>query len=405
MVKNIFIIFVFIISIISINILAQSKTIKNPKKTEHSLINSLVAEVEFNYKGELFSDISGGNEKKSTFINYFDLVFNLSSENLGGWNGTELKASIFGLRGNDINEYAETSQGISNIAAPNTLKLYELWLEQNLFNNRFSLLFGLLDLNSEFDSIISSGIFINPSQGIGSDFSQTGVSGPSIYPSTSFAVRFKYKFSPFIKVKTSAFNAVPEHFFNKHDGLLIVTEIDYSNTDDENYKNYFSFELGSWYYTGKFTDLNSADIMGKPDYVTGNYGIYFSAEKSFFKTSQNEIKGLEAFIRYGITDKSVNKIFSYLGAGIVYTGLLHGRKNDKIGLAISRVDNNPKYLSQMHKENKYIRSYEQIIELTYLCCLSEYLAIQPNIQLVLNPAFCKHNNYALLSGLRLELSM
>ena len=71
------------------------------------------------------------------------------------------------------------------------MKLYEAWFEQTLFDDRLSFKAGLYDLNTEFDVVETAGLFINSSHGIGPDFSQSGVNGPSIFPTTSLGIRVK----------------------------------------------------------------------------------------------------------------------------------------------------------------------------------------------------------------------
>jgi carbohydrate-selective porin OprB len=58
--------------------------------------------------------------------------------------------------------------------------------EKNLLDNQFSVLAGLYELNSEFYRLQSAGLFLNSSFGIGPEFSQSGLEGPSIFPSTSY---------------------------------------------------------------------------------------------------------------------------------------------------------------------------------------------------------------------------
>ncbi len=409
-IRNIFVIitFVFVTNLLSqpsINYFKKESEIKSSNVSElHTVWEKLQNDIEFNYDGEFFSNAAGGIERKNTYINYFRLIINLSSGQITGWKGARLKAFFLGVDGHDINNYIGTTQGISNIAAPNTLKLYELWVEQNLLNNKLSILFGLFDLNSEFDSRVTSGIFINPSHGIGADFSHTGVDGPSIYPNTSYAFRIKYKPAFPFEVKAAVFNAVPGRFFNKKDGLLCTAEIDYKNFPDENVYNFFNYDLGAWYYTGKFKKLESTCISGPSIYEQGNYGIYFSAEKSLFSIPGNPEEGMGAFIRFGITDNLVDQVSNYFGAGIVYNGLIPGRAKDEIGLALAMVRNNKNYIAKEECKNNFVRKYEQIIELTYLYKLSDYFKLQPDIQYVINPTYCRKNNYALAAGVRFELS-
>ena len=54
------------------------------------------------------------------------------------------------------------------------------------------MLVGLYDLNTEFDALESAGLFLNSSQGIGPEFAQSGLNGPSIFPTTTLGLRAKW---------------------------------------------------------------------------------------------------------------------------------------------------------------------------------------------------------------------
>lgn len=392
---------------LTVTIFAQDNlTEENHKKeTKRSLLEEVIGGSEFDYKGEAFSNLSGGNENKSVYLDNFDFVLNLDMESSFGWEGARLKTFILGIHGKDPNEYAGSEQGISNIAAANTWKLYEFWLEQNLFNNDLSILAGLFDLNSEFDSRQTSAIFINPSQGIGAEYSLTGVNGPSIFPNTSLALRIKYNVSPSFNIKAAAFDAVPGHLLEKHDGLLLTTEFNYTSISQEYNKNYFSCLVGGWLYTGKFDKLLDSNPSGYPNYQRGNYGIYFSAEKFIWAQSGNSNTGLSAFFRLGFANKNVNHVDTYLGLGLSYTGLIPAREQDVIGLAIASVHNNSKYITEMLQENVEVCKYETVFEMTYLFDLSSWIKIQPDVQYVFDPTYCKRTNHSFVCGVRVELKL
>ena len=69
------------------------------------------------------------------------------------WKGATLFFYILGNHGGALSEQVGDLQGLSNIEAPATVKLYEAWFEQTLFDDRLSFKAGLYDLNTEFDVI------------------------------------------------------------------------------------------------------------------------------------------------------------------------------------------------------------------------------------------------------------
>jgi len=368
----------------------------------------------FSYKGEVFTNLEGGLNKNSVYLDNFDIIFNFDLDKMIGWNGAVLNTYILGNNGKDPSKYAGAAQGISNIAAFHTWKLYQFWLEQNLFDNNLSFLAGLFDLNSEFDTRLSSGIFINPSHGIGPDFSMTGKNGPSIFPTTSVAFRISYNISGNFNIRTAAFDGVsgdPDkpggtHVLMKQsDGLLFAGEFTYHSESDELNTDYFKLSLGTWFYTGDFEKLDSYNTEGITQYQKGNSGVYLSAEKFLFPEKNTDNEGLSAFLRIGLTDKSVNQVQYYFGGGVLYKGIIPGRDNDETGIAVSSIKNSDAYIRQMRTEEITLRNYEHIIEFTYLLRLFDWFIIQPDIQYVINPSNCLNHNTSFLFGTRFSFEI
>ena len=106
-------------------------------------------------------------------------IFDLSENNK-----LKIYESIFWVNGQSI---ANNIQGISNIEADRGFEILESWVQFES-NSTFSLEFGIVNFNSQFDHIDEADFFINPSQGIGPDLSNTGLYGPSIFPYTSLGI-------------------------------------------------------------------------------------------------------------------------------------------------------------------------------------------------------------------------
>ena len=77
----------------------------------------------------------------------------------------------------------------------------------------------------------SVGLFFNSSFGIGSEFSQSGQEGPSIFRNTSVGARFAIKPVKRIVLRTAVLDGVPvdrlngtRDIFARNDGVLVVAE-------------------------------------------------------------------------------------------------------------------------------------------------------------------------------------
>ncbi len=162
------------------------------------------------YKGELVSNRSGGISQGTDFLGNLDLKLTLDTGKISGWQGG--KFFLYGLydHGGKPSQRVGDAQVTSNIETPvTTFKLHEAYLEQTLPGDRMSLLLGLHDLNASFYSNESAGIFMNSSFGIGADLAQTGDNGPSIFPTTSMAVRLSGQVTDKLSLQAAVFDAIP----------------------------------------------------------------------------------------------------------------------------------------------------------------------------------------------------
>ncbi len=209
-------------------------------------------EFSFSVKNDYISSFTK-NERGNDYLNLFDFNALLDINELFGWNDATFFAQVLGINGSAPERHCGAIQGISNIASPQQWRLYQIWIEKNFADNSLSILAGLFDLNSEFDVRSTTGLFLNPSWGIGADFAFSGVNGPSIYPSTSMALRVSYKFDKNYSLRVGAFDAVPgnyneaylSHIFNlTKDGLLLVAEANYSEGEEEIRDGFGKYSIG-----------------------------------------------------------------------------------------------------------------------------------------------------------------
>jgi porin len=309
-------------------------------------------------------------------------------------------------------EHAGDFQGVSNIDAPDAWKVYEAWYDQSFADDQASVRVGLYDLNSEFDVIESAGLFIHPSFGIGPDYSQSGQNGPSIFPTTSLALRLAYTFDTNYYIQAAILDGVPGDLGNDNgtqiqlgdnEGALYALELGYTQGGEGAADRYAKWALGAWHYSEKFDDLMDLDSNDNPIRRNNNQGIYALAEYEFFRESDQSEQGATAFVRYGIANDDVNQIDSYFGTGIVYTGLLPGRDEDQFGIAIAITSNGSKYKQWQISEGNRVDDRETAIELSYRMQVFPWLAIQPDLQWIKNPSMDPSISDVTMVGVRTEI--
>jgi len=303
------------------------------------------------------------------------------------------------IHGGHPSSFAGDAQGVSNLEGPARSMLYEGWIQQNLFRDRLSILAGRYDLNTEFYRLQSAGLFLNSSFGVGPVLSQSGRSGPSIFPNTLTGVRIAWKPPRVLVLRAATF-----------DGGPLVTEFAYllrtARKGDSPHNPRFrlgrmaglppyvaKIALGFWHYSGKYPDLR------EPIQHEGSSGAYVLADVPVYKESGRPARRVNLFGQFGIGDARVNRLARYTGAGIVTSGLLKARENDELGVAVAVAHNGGHVAARSNGTRA-----EATLECTYLAPLTSHVAIQPDVQYVLHSAADRTRKNALVASLRFELS-
>lgn len=357
------------------------------------------------YDGDIFVNLVGGVRRGATYLGDLNLQLALNGRRLLGWRGGSVFLDGMLLHGGHPSALSGDAQGLSNIAGPSGWSLYEAWIQQNLLGDHISVLAGLYDLNSEFYTLQSAGLFLNSSFGIGPEFSQTGVEGPSIFPRTSFGVRLAVKPISSFVFRAAAMDAVPWEradgefaAFRPNDGLLLVSEAAWLVRPTiagelrnrrmkigrlSHHPAYATkIALGVWHYTSEFDDLNARNTAGLPIQRHGDTGTYLLVDHLFFRRKRVRLSG---FMQAGIGDPRVGRFGAYLGIGAVARGVIHGKPADEVGLGVATAFNGLHYIQREEGRGKPVRHAETAIELTALLKGNQWLAFQPDLQYIVSP--------------------
>jgi porin len=360
------------------------------------------------YVGAAFVNLGGGVRRGGTYTSNLNLQLNVDGAALFGWPDTTAYLDALWLQGGSPSSFIGDAQGVSSISAPNAVKLYEAWVQKSFLDNRVSVLGGLYDLNSEFYRLQSAGLFVNSSFGIGPELGQSGIAGPSIFPSVSVGMRVAFSPAEGTVVRLAVLDGVPvdrpdgsHGIFERGDGALIVAEVAFvdraklrtrpssgrmrigrqptvADYDDK-------VAIGSWYYTAAFDDLSEMQPDGQPMQHRGSGGFYALVDHLLYKDPDRPDRKLSGFVQAGLGDYRVNRFGAYLGAGLSATGVVEGRPDDQLGLGLAYARNGSHYMAAQRMQGLAVRSAEKTIELTYLIQVNSWLALQPDLQYVITP--------------------
>lgn len=349
---------------------------------------------------EYIENVDGGLSRDSAFLGNVDLTLELNTEDAGLWNGGIF--FVYGLGnfngGTVPTEIIGDIQATSNIEAPETFKLYEIWYEHSFMDDRLAVLVGLHDYNGEFDVMEYAGVLPNSSFGIAPQISQVG---PSIFPTAALGLRLAVKPTDDSYVLAAVYDGVPGDpddaksgsiQLSNEDGTFTGVEIGLRPGEDSE-ASYYKFAVGGWHHTAQFEDLDG--VMRD-----SNVGIYLIAEAHVY-SEDDASQGLGIFAQYGNTFEELCAVDHSIIGGLHYTGLIPGRDEDVVALGVSRAVLCSEYKDL--EENAGIASAETVIELVYEAQVNDYLTIKPDIQYVINPASEPGIEDALVLGLRVEL--
>jgi porin len=349
------------------------------------------------YSGEAWRHATGGIRRGGRYLDNLELQASAEGARFG-LDGLKLFGSLLYNNGQGLSdELVGASQGVSNIETERAVRLFELWGEWQL-GTRDSLRAGLYDLNSEFDSIPAAALFIQPSQGIGADFAQSGQNGPSIFPTTALALRAKRTVGTW-SLQAAVLDGVPGDLrhprrtrirLSKDEGALLVGEAgrDFAG---------LHISAGYWQYTARFEDLEMAAAR------RDNAGAYLSVASPRLLGGPAG-QGLDLYVRAGQAESRVNAISEYLGAGAVYNGLFSRDGDDQLGVSVASARLGAPFRRTQADLGTATTRRELVWELTYRFSLTHWLALQPDVQYIRHPGMDPQLESSWLFGLRVDVS-
>ncbi len=339
---------------------------------------------------DTWRDVSGGVAVGWTTLNKLQVSATWNANALDD-PGFRIHAQVFRTNGERLTSHTGDLQTVSNIEALSTDRLFEAWAEQAFGvdgHGGWAVRAGLIDLNSDFDSVDPASLFLGSSHGIGPDISKSGRSGPSIFPVSSAAVRLTWTPTEDWTVRGGVFDGVPgnpDHpkafatvRLSADDGMLSIVQIDRKLSRNA------QVSVGAWGYNRGVPRL---DGIG-PRADIGVYG--------FIEGPVPRLDGWTGWVRVGRGDPAVQVACGYLGAGLVRAGVFAARPDDRLGIAVATA-----MISPTARRLIGLSRAETTFEGTYQIKLRDWLAVQPDVQYIVHPSGQAHVGNALVVGLRL----
>ncbi|KQP18839.1 porin [Methylobacterium sp. Leaf100] len=373
------------------------------------------------YIGEGLGNATGGLRRRAILEGLLDLEIDVDLGPLVGWQGALLHTNLFQIHGAGLSRGTlDNIITVSGIEALPSSRVYELSLEQKLFDDRFSLRFGQLAADTEFAVTQTGTVFVNSTFGWPNNMAVVIPSGGPIYPLAVPGVRAKVVPNANFSLQVGVFDGDPAGparsgadpdpqrrnrtgtNFRTNDPALVIAEAAYAyNIEPGSTGEAGTVTLGGWHHFGRFDSLRfdgnrvplaSPDSTGIARRFRGDSGLYGIIDQTIYREPDDPNDGASVFVRVAGGPSDRNLIDLYVDAGIAYKGLVPGRSDDTVGIAfaLSRVSRTARAFDTdtilATGAPGPRRSSEAVLEATYQAVLGPGVTVQPDVQYIFRPS-------------------
>jgi porin len=375
------------------------------------------------YTSEAMGNPYGGNfGQGAIYEGLLDTAIVLDFDKMtgGAWKGASFRVSTYWTHGPSLSmqEVGDISD-TSSIDALDTVRLEDLWFQQNFLDNKISLEVGQIAADSEFLISSTATIFVNGTFGANPlmTYDVEPFTMP-IYPLTTTGARLKLQPVDWLYFMTAIYNGDAGtqevnncglHFgFSANTGILSFSELGFllnQGKDDKGLPG--TYKLGGWVHTANFATWESqaASANGTGPLQSGgvNYAVYGLADQTIWRSAPNapgDPQSLNAFLRVGVAPSDISMVNFDIDGGLAFTGLIPGRKDDitAIGLARSAISHDYSNFSEATGGPAF--GYEALVEGTYEFNLMPGWQLQPDLQYIFSAGANLNSPDALVIGLR-----
>ena len=366
------------------------------------------------YTGEVFANVQGGIKLGATYDGLFLPELDVDLEKLMGWHGASFSVSMVQGHGPALSQgWVGNLLNVSNdVAIPPATRLYNLWLQQNLFDDVLSVRAGMMNVDAEFITTLTGALFMNGSFGWPEWTAADLPGGGPAYPLSAPGIRVKLQAPQGFYLQSAVFSGDPTGHSGSNSpstsipngtlvsftgGAFIIAEGGYTINQDKDAKGPpLALKLGGWYHTSThFQDqrfdtqgisLASPLSNGAPFNHHGDWGVYAIADGTI-------AGALSGFARIGAgSPNDRNLVNFYADAGLTYKGPIPARPDDTAGIAFAyaRIGNNARGLDQdvqffTANPSFPVRDHEAVLEISYQAQVTPWMTLQPDLQRIFHP--------------------
>lgn len=353
------------------------------------------------YIGETFGVVHGGVERGAIYQGQAGIALGVDLDKLLGWTGAKVYANALNIHGRGASRtlLGGNLMTVSNIEARSTTRLYRLYFEQSLFEDRASIRLGQIAADDEFITSDTAGGLINGTFGWPLLTAADVRGGGPAYPLPQPGVRLQVKPAADLTLRAAAFSGNPGGRncpsgdpqqcdpngikFPFSGGTFWIGEAAYSVNSEKGAPGLPGvYKLGFWHETGTFPAQLDPTTSRR-----GNWGAYAVVDQAVWRRPGSDEQGLNVFLRLGGAPSDRNFISFYADAGIGFRAPFVGRPDDVVTLggAFGHISAEAAQADRLAGPPTPVRDYEAVIELSYKATVLPGWTVQPDLQYIIHP--------------------
>jgi porin len=357
-----------------------------------------------NYSATLQGNPVGGMRKGIKYAGLLDVYLDFDLEKLLRIGGTKLIVSgawAYGenLSAHDIGNFFTVSNDFNG----KFIGLYQLFIETNLWKDRFTIAVGRMGIGDDFSTAGVFGIYVSAVVNANPISLTYNIPAYLSNPDAALGARLRVKPARDIYIAAGVYNADPDAAVNQrvsidfdftfNDGVILIGEIGYTPGSAEGSSRLRGeYKIGAYYDTGKFNELADSENTRE-----GNYGLYIIADQMVYREPGDGTQGLTLWAAATYApEEEINVFPFFIASGFAYEGVFAGRDNDTAGFGFA--------YGKLSRDLED-QDYEIGIEGTYIFQVTPWLGLQPDVQLIVHPGGSGSIPDALVAGMQISVDI
>jgi porin len=367
-----------------------------------------------------FVNATGGRRRGFSEYDLLGLDLLLDTDKLFGWPGGGFRIGFANNSGTSLSQkYVGNTFPVqlADVADANPRLTY-LSYTQSLFDDKLSVRFGRLTINSVYGEEFAGSPYFKAFTSVAFDLVPLGIflnaPGAFGYPLTTWGVRLKFEPVESFYVMAGCYNGDPEVKEGDRHGVdftlrgppFVIGEVGYRRnygTDAPGLPG--NLKVGA-YFNGGGAEVFDSGTLGQPgETVQARYGFYVVGDQAILRWGDPaEKRHLGAFAAFvGAPDQRVNQLPYFFDTGFVAYGFLPSRPRDfgGFGVAYGSYSGDLRRAEEIQAATDLtvgVQRWEMALEWTYGCTVKPGLLVQPDLQYLVNPGGNKAVPNALAIG-------